>query len=241
MTARRVVSLVPSVTETLWALDAAPIAGTRFCEQPDLLAVGGTKDPDVAAIIALAPDAVVMNDEENRREDCEALRAAGLEVVDVSPRTLADVGEVVVRLARLTGRAVPAPFGDWPGWLAAHVTSSPTRSAVTMVWRRPWMALGADTYGASLLAAVGYATPAFADPHGTVAPRYPEVTLDAVCAREPEAVLLPSEPYPFAQRHRPEVVAAVPRAVVALVDGQDLFWWGIRTPEALTRLAARLE
>ena len=74
----RVVSLVPSVTETLLAWGVEPVAVTRFCEQPALRAVGGTKDPDIGAIVALAPDLVVVNDEENRREDAEALGAAGL-------------------------------------------------------------------------------------------------------------------------------------------------------------------
>src|SRR5262245_35700425 len=73
----RVVSLVPSVTETLLDWGIRPVAVTRFCEQPGFPTVGGTKDPDVAAIVALEPDLVVVNDEENRREDADALAAAG--------------------------------------------------------------------------------------------------------------------------------------------------------------------
>ena len=73
----RVVSLVPSVTETLLAWGVDVIACTRFCEQPELLHVGGTKDPDIAAIVALAPDLVVVDREENRREDAEALDGRG--------------------------------------------------------------------------------------------------------------------------------------------------------------------
>lgn len=237
MTGPRVVSLVPSVTETLLALGHAPVACTRFCEQPGIPAVGGTKDPDVAAIVALAPDVVVMNDEENRREDFTALRAAGVEVVDVSPRSLDDVGDAVRRLAETIGSAVPAPFDAWPEWCDAHRWVGPVGRAVTLVWRRPWMALGRDTYGASVLDAIGFATPVL-DP-GEVA-RYPVVTLARVRAREPDVVLLPSEPYPFAERHVAEVADAVPGAAVVLVDGQDLFWWGFRTPAAVTRLAGRL-
>src|SRR5262249_3923363 len=94
----RVVSLVPSATETLRALGVDPIACTRFCEQPDLPAVGGTKNPDVEAIVALAPDLVVVNDEENRVEDADALVAAGLRVHSMSPRSVADVGPAVVAL-----------------------------------------------------------------------------------------------------------------------------------------------
>jgi ABC-type Fe3+-hydroxamate transport system substrate-binding protein len=240
----RVVSLVPSATETLLALGLEPVACTRFCEQPTIPAVGGTKDPDVAAIVALAPDLVVMNDEENRREDHRVLRDAGLPVLDVSPRTVADVGDVVKRLARVAEVVVPAPFSVWTEWLAGHgadAANAPQpgcalRTAVTMVWRRPWMALGADTYGASLLAAAGIATAPGLAGDGA---RYPEVTLARVGVLAPDLVLLPSEPYPFADRHRPEVAAAVPGVAVELVDGRDLFWWGIRTPAALTRLVTR--
>ena len=90
----RVVSLVPSVTESLLAWDVVPIAVTRFCEHPELPHVGGTKDPDVDRIVSLAPDLVVVNDEENRKEDFDALEAAGLavhvvrvtRVEDVAPR-----------------------------------------------------------------------------------------------------------------------------------------------------------
>ena len=91
----RVVSLVPSASETLIALDVPPIACTRFCEQPDLPVVGGTKNPDLAAIVALAPDLVVVNDEENRWEDATALIDAGLAVHSMSPRSVHDVGAEV--------------------------------------------------------------------------------------------------------------------------------------------------
>ena len=109
----RVVSLVPSVTETLTALGCTPIACTRFCERPDLPSVGGTKNPDVAAIVALVPDVVVMNDEENRREDYDALRAAGIAVISVSPRAVLDVGPAVEVLAATAGTVVPPPFDAW--------------------------------------------------------------------------------------------------------------------------------
>ena len=91
----------------------------------------------------------------------------------------------------------------------------------------------ADTYGASVLALLGWETAVADSPD-----RYPETSLPELGALEPEVVLLPDEPYPFADRHVAEVDAAFPTARVALVDGQDLFWWGIRTPGALARLSA---
>ena len=220
----RVVSLVPSVTETLLAWDVEPVACTRFCEQPELRHVGGTKDPDVDAVVGLAPDVVVMNDDENRREDFDALVAAGLDVHVVRVCTVADVAPELARLAERLG----VPFERWslPDPLPVE------RRAFVPIWRRPWMTVNADTYGASVLAQLGVGT-VFAD-----APeRYPTVTLEEATARAPDVVLAPSEPYPFRERHVAELSTVAP---VVLVDGQDLFWWGARTPAALSRLAERL-
>jgi ABC-type Fe3+-hydroxamate transport system substrate-binding protein len=236
----RVVSLVPSVTETLLALGITPVACTRFCEQPGLVHVGGTKDPRLEEIAALAPDLVVVNDEENRIEDVEGLRELGLRLHEMSPRSVAGVGPAVAALAAVVSVRVPSPFGteEWRAWLAGverrRLVGAP-QPVFVAVWRRPWMTLSADTYGSSLLDLLGWQN-VFAGEDE----RYPEVTLDQVSARHPETVLLPSEPYPFRERHVAEISAALPDAKVALVDGQDLFWWGIRTPAAVERLAAAL-
>jgi ABC-type hemin transport system substrate-binding protein len=198
-----------------------PVACTRFCEQPDLPAIGGTKNPDVGAIVALAPDLVVVNDEENRIEDADALTAARLRVHSMSPRSVADVGPAVVALAAAVGADVPTPGGR--------------RGSAVLVWRRPWMTMNDDTYGSSLLELLEVEN-VFA----AASDRYPEVTLEEIAARRPDLVLLPGEPYPFKARHVGEVEAGVTEADVRLVDGRDLFWWGIRTPAALSRLRDRL-
>ncbi len=219
----RVVSLVPSVTETLLALGVTPIACTRFCDAPGVPTIGGTKNPDVDAIIALGPDLVVANDEENRFVDAARLRDAGVRLHDMSPRTVADVAPAVRALSNALG--VDAP--EWPA-----ESGAPARGGTFVAtWRRPWMTLNADTYGSSLLHTLGWEN-VFADAPA----RYPEVTLDEVAARAPDLVVLPDEPYRFTEHHVPEVQNAVPHARVALVDGRDLFWWGIRTPRAIERL-----
>jgi ABC-type Fe3+-hydroxamate transport system substrate-binding protein len=220
----RVVSLLPSVTETLRAWGVDPIACTRFCEQPDLPHVGGTKDPDVGAIVALRPDLVVVDEEENRREDADALAAAGLELLVTSVRSVADVEPTLARLAA----AVGAEPGSEPLPTVGGAAADGRGRAFVPIWRRPWMTINGDTYGSSLLAALGW-TNAFAD-HPD---RYP--TIDDLAAVEADRVLAPSEPFPFAERHRAELEAAV--APVTFVDGQDLFWWGVRTPAAMARLA----
>ena len=226
MSPPRVVSLVPSVTETLLAWGLTPVACTRFCEQPDLPHVGGTKNPDVDAIVALAPDLVVMCVEENRREDAGALAAAGLVTASLSVDSVQDVAPALQMLAGLVG-VDPA--------VVAVVDAGPAPAdaprAFVPIWKRPWMTLSGGTYGSSLLAAAGVAN-VFAD-----APdRYPTVTLDEARARHPDVVLAPSEPFPFGERHGPLLEEVAP---VALVDGQDLFWWGSRTPAALARLGAQ--
>lgn len=223
----RVVSLVPSVTETLVAWDVEVAACTRFCEQPGLLHVGGTKDPDVAAIVALRPDLVVVDREENRRDDAEALMVAGLALHVTHVASLADVGPMLTALAAAVGAPTPSTT-QWrpePVWASAFVP----------IWKRPWMTVNRNTYGASLLAAIGVRN--VFDDH---ADTYPTVEPAEVVARRPTAVLLPSEPYPFAERHVAEVAELFPGAVPVLVDGQDLFWWGVRTAGAVERLRAAL-
>jgi ABC-type hemin transport system substrate-binding protein len=232
----RVVSLVPSATETLYALGIEPTGITRFCDATGPAVVGGTKNPDLDAIVALAPDLVVVNDEENRIQDARALATAGLILHDMSPRAVADVGPEVRALAARVGVDPPTPFGvdDWDDWMASVLTPR-WWDAFVAVWRRPWMSLAVDTYGASLLDLLGVGN-IFSDSLD----RYPAVTLAEVAARAPNVVLLPSEPYEFGARHVREVEAAVPGVPVSLIDGRDLFWWGIRTPDAAARLQRAL-
>jgi ABC-type hemin transport system substrate-binding protein len=105
-------------------------------------------------------------------------------------------------------------------------------SAFVPIWRRPWMTIGPRTYGSSLLAAVGVR-----NVYGDASSPYPEVSLDAVAARSPDVVLAPSEPYAFSDAQLDELAAIAP---VERIDGQDLFWWGARTPAAIVRLGAHL-
>jgi ABC-type Fe3+-hydroxamate transport system substrate-binding protein len=201
-----------------------PIACTRFCERPDLEHVGGTKNPDIARIAELRPDLIVMDAEENRREDYDALADRGLTVCVLHIRSLVDVNssmdELAVRLG-LTWR--PIELGE----------PSPIRlRAFVPIWRHPWMALGSPTYGSSLLTQVGVEN--VYESEGA----YPAVELDEVRARHPDVVLAPSEPYPFSVRQLPELESVAP---TSFVDGKDLFWWGHRTRHALARFAKTIE
>ena len=219
----RVVSLVPSLSETLDSWGLRPVAVTRFCDLAGVTRVGGTKDPDLEAIVALAPDLVVLDEEENRREDYEALVERGLRVHATAVRDLEDVERELGALANVLGLAFNPPRLA-PRRALAH-------RVVVPIWRRPWIALGAPTYATSLLNHLGY---------GNVlvdAGPYPHLELAAMAQARPELVLAPSEPYPFSERHRAELETVAP---VRFVDGRDLFWWGVRTPAALTRLGEAL-
>jgi ABC-type Fe3+-hydroxamate transport system substrate-binding protein len=214
----RVVSLVPSVTETLSAWDRTPIACTRFCERDDLEHVGGTKDPNIARIVELKPDLVVMDAEENRLEDHDALVGHGLEVLALRVRSLEDVNRSMADLADSVNAT----------WESFEIddASPVTMSAFVPIWRRPWMALGAPTYGSSLLLHLGVRNVFDDGP-------YPQIELNEAVQRHPDVVLAPSEPYPFTTRQLPELQSVAP---TIFVDGKDLFWWGVRTRGALQRL-----
>lgn len=219
----QIVSLVPSVTETLCAWGVTPIACTRFCERPDLPHVGGTKDPDVARIVALEPDLVVLDAEENRREDHDRLLAEGVNLHVLHVRSLHDVTTGVAALADRIGVAWSMPRLPDPVETRAR--------AFIPIWRRPWMALGSPTYGSAVLAHLGVVN--VFDDDGP----YPTIDLADAAARGPDVVLAPSEPYPFTTRQLPELESV---AATVFLDGKDLFWWGARTPEALARLGDTL-
>lgn len=227
----RAVSLVPSLSETARAWGVDPIACSRYCEQDDLPNVGGTKNPEIDAIVALAPDLVMLDKVENRKEDADALSAAGLELFVTNVRTLADVGPDLDRMAAALG--LPSQISEWPDYAAIQSDPTPVIARCFVpIWRRPWMAIGPDTYGSTLLESLGLAN-VFTDQ----AVEYPEIELSDDLVQGADRVLAPSEPYEFTAEHLTELAEIAP---VTEVDGQDLFWWGVRTPAAIERLRTAL-
>ncbi len=232
---RRVVSLVPSLTETLASWGILPVGVTDWCvspELPDAVRVRGTKNPDVPLVCELAPDLVVADQEENRRVDVERLRAAGVPVYVTAPRSLAEVADSLERLGGVVGAASPARSLAVAIRDAIAIEPRVRRAVFCPVWRDPWIAVGTDTIAADLLHHGGFEVV-------TREPRYPRVTLEEVRALRPEVVLLPSEPYEFSPTDAAEFDGW--DVAVHLVDGQQLTWWGPRTPvavAALRRLAA---
>ena len=234
MAPERIVSLVPSLTELVWWLGCGEAlrGRTRFCEEPAgeievVSVIGGTKNPDVAAITAVAPDLVIANREENRREDVEALRAAGLNVLLTDPNSVEEALAMIVELGEVLGREEEAAGLVGEVRAAAGEGSGPEPALFVPIWRNPLMGLAGDTYGDSVLRAAG-ATNVLGERS-----RYPEVTLEEVAALGPDAILLPDEPYRFTGRHVPEFAEVAPTAVV---DGKLLWWYGPRMPGAIREL-----
>ena len=216
----RIVSLVPSVTETLSAWNATPIACTKYCERPDLPHIGGTKNPDVDEIISLAPDLVVVDVQENRLEDFTTLKNAGLNVLALDVVSLETMKSDLGRLAEaLKLRIEPQQLPE---------VAPLSLRAFVPIWRRPWMSIGAHTFGSQLLHTIGVTNIFEHSPS-----EYPEVDLAAVRDLSPDLVIVPSEPYEFDDDHLIELNDIAP---CVRVDGRDLFWWGVRTPAAMQRL-----
>ena len=234
--ARRVVSLVPSLTESVAVTRPDALAGaTIWCTHPadlDVPRVRGTKNPDLAAIADLKPDLVLANQEENRRVDVERLRAAGIPVWVTVIRTL---DEAIASLRRMFGTAL-----GWtqPPWLAEaervwrEPAPGPRLTAAIPVWRDPWMVVGSATFTGDVAARLGLDN-VYGDDPG----RYPKVDLADITARRPDVIVLPDEPYAFSAGDGPEMFPGRP---VALVEGRSLTWYGPSLVTARSLLAAQL-
>jgi ABC-type Fe3+-hydroxamate transport system substrate-binding protein len=220
--AGRVVSLVPSLTEAIASVRPEALVGaTDWCTHPaglDVARVRGTKNPDVRAIIALAPDLVVANQEENRELDVRRLADAGVPVWVTRIRTL---DEAFTSIERLFDEALGWPVPDWLAQARSRWTAPPApggpRVAVA-IWRDPWMVVGGDTFTGDLLTRLG-CVHAFADSGD----RYPTVAVEELDSMGLDLVLLPDEPYVFTADDGPEALATTP---TTLVSGRLLTWYG---------------
>lgn len=250
-----VVSLVPSVTESLFELGMGRrvIGVTDYCTRPQdsvryLTRVGGTKTPDITRIIDLKPDLVIANHEENRRKDVEAMVEAGLEVWVTYPRTVAETFNLLWQIMSVLEapehservRHIERMY-DWVwGATQAKIDTGTLPTVFAPVWLDPLMTFSADTYMHDLLYVCG-ARGVFSDRDE----RYPRVTFEDVESLQPDIVLLPSEPYAFDEEHVSQfAVLDIPAARhgrIHLIDGALLTWHGTRIAHAFNELPALLE
>lgn len=256
---RSVVSLVPSITETLFALGVADrlVGRTVYCvsPQPDVRAiatVGGTKNPDLKKILELKPELVLANKEENRREDILHLREQGLTVHVCEPTTVeeglayvATVGRIFEveqaadAIVRAGVREVVAARDraqqlEQANRLRVNPRDHTRPRVVALIWREPWMAAGGGTYIGDMIETLGGAHLLHATQD-----RYPKVSMEEVIKLKPDILLFPDEPFHFKQPHLDEwraLLPDLPAERFRLCSGADLCWFGARIPDALKRL-----
>lgn len=227
-TVRRIVSLVPSLTESVAAtVPGALVGATDWCSHPadlDVVRVRGTKNPDLDAIRRLEPDVVLANAEENRPPDIEALRGSGVPVWVTRIETVQEAFASLERMFAVACRTEP------PAWLArareawSAPCDGPRRTAIVPIWRRPWMVVGRDTFTGDVLRRLGVDNLYAGHPE-----RYPRIPLAELAGRRPDLVVLPDEPYAFSAGDGPE---SFPGSTCALVSGRLLTWYGPSLVEA---------
>lgn len=220
--ARRVVSLVPSLTEAIaHTRPEALVGATDWCTHPadlDVPRVRGTKNPNLAAIAELAPDLVIANQEENRELDVRRLRDQGIEVWVTVTESVPGALDAMERMF------AEALGWERPDWLvqARELWSAPavpeTVRAAIPIWRDPWMVVGSNTFTGDLLRRLGVAN-VFAES----ADRYPHTTITEITAAAPDVIVLPDEPYEFTADDGPE---AFPGILSRLVEGRLITWYG---------------
>lgn len=247
MAPERIVSLVPSLTEALFAFGAGTrvVGRTRYCLWPPravgkVPVVGGTRKVDVARLLELDPDLVVAVKEENSRQNVEKIQASGVPVLVGAPESVEGALWLLRELARVveaprTG-AVLGPIERVYGRLRERRVEA--RRVFVPIWKNPYMSVGSDTYAHDVLETCGGENVC----GGST--RYPVFTLEEVEEAQPEVVLLPDEPYPFSAEDLEEFYALdIPAAHsdhIYLVDGKLLTWYGPRMASSLTQLAALL-
>ena len=251
----RIVSLVPSITEALFAFGVGErvVGRTRYCTQPPggvgrVAKVGGTKKVNVGRVLDLGPDLVIAVREENTREDIEALADAGVPIFVGAPETVEDGVDMLRELAGRVGaleaaaRAVLGPIERvYERLRPTELGAEPerVRRVFVPIWKGPYMSVGSDTYVHDVLRLCG------GENISGGSTRYPVVGLQEVEELKPEVVLLPDEPYPFSAADLAEFYALdIPAARedrIHLVDGKCLTWYGPRMASSLTQLSALLK
>ncbi len=245
--ARRVVSLVPSLTETLFALGRgdALVGVTRYCTEPagaveGIERVGGTKNPDCERIGVLQPDLVLVNAEENRRTDFEALEAAGLTLFVSFPRRARDVVGLMEKLGALAGSdAAARRLAEEAATVLDQLEGDGAverRRVFCPIWKNPWMSFNGDTYADDMLRLVGGQNLCGDRPQ-----RYCSVTLEDVAPADPQVILLPDEPSVFTEKDLPALAplheaSACRSGRVHFIDGKALSGYGPRTASAVLYL-----
>ncbi len=226
---KRIISLVPSLTELLFdlGLEQHIVGRTRFCIHPEdsvnaVPICGGTKNPNIEKILSLKPDLIIANKEENRKADVEALRdevevlVSDIDTVEQAMEFVQQLGEKLE--VETSSRALTTE-------IQKALDQRPTTgslNAAYFIWKDPWMTIGNDTYIHDVLSHYGIRN-VFEDQK-----RYPITSIDELIELSPELILLSSEPFPFKEKHILELQSHLPKSRIMLVDGEWFSWYGSR-------------
>ena len=226
---QRIISLVPSQTELLYdlGLDEKVIGITKFCVHPNewfrtKTRIGGTKDLSIEKIVALQPDLIIANKEENVKEQVETL-AEQFPVWVTDVNTVVEAYDMIEGIGQITGTIEKANEiinrCQQNLQLNNHDTLIP---ACYLIWRNPYMTVGGDTFINDMMRYAGFQNIYSSQK------RYPEITIEQLKKDNCQHLLLSSEPYPFKQEHVDELQAFLPDTKILLVDGEGFSWYGSR-------------
>ncbi len=232
--AKRIVCLVPSITELLWSLDLQQelVGRTKFCVLPKILKtsvpqVGGTKQVHLDKIKDLEPDFIICNKEENTEEIVDSLASvAPIYVSNI--QTIHSALEMISDIGRLTDRV---PLAEQlinqieERRVAWHATDKAARSCLYLIWKKPYMTIGVDTFIHQMLQEMNFSSALYDF-------RYPEINIDQIRQLNPDYLLLSSEPFPFKQKDIDELHQQLPNIPAILVDGTYFSWYGNRILDA---------
>lgn len=238
MSYQRIISLVPSLTELFidLGLKDCLVGRTRFCIHPSnqvdtIPIIGGTKNPNIEKILALEPDLIISNKEENSKEDVEELQkhvevvVTEIDSIQQGLQWIHELGEKLgikeetEDLIKSITKLIPSPSDFKP------------IDTAYFIWREPWMSIGSDTYINDVMKHFGLNN-IFGNRN-----RYPVTTLKELTIKQPDIILLSSEPFPFKEKHILEVQAACPDSKIFLVDGEWFSWYGSRMFPAFVELS----
>lgn len=227
---KKIISLVPSITENLIQFGTRPVARTSFCIEPknivkEIPVIGGTKTPRISKIISMKPDLVIANQEENIREHVEEIEASRIPVWITFPKRVEDVVLLMKEIMSITDD--PYTASNWVEKTKEIIKQEHPKKlkAVTLIWKDPWMAVGQDTYPSHLLSFCGIENP--------IEGRYPPVTMEQIINYKPDLIILPTEPYEFVDGDLKDWQKIAP---AILFNGEDLLWSGTRLIHAVEKL-----
>jgi ABC-type Fe3+-hydroxamate transport system substrate-binding protein len=238
LSAKRIVSLVPSITELLvdLGLETAIVGVTKFCVHPKHLRknttiIGGTKNLRLEVIRQLEPDLIFANKEENVREQVEALAAefkvytSDISNFDEALSMIKTVGSLTDRLPE--AEALITQINQAKSrFEAVKPNNSKHYRTLYLIWQKPWMSVGGDTYISNMMQIAGFENVC------RDRQRYPELSDAVIQSLAPEVILLSSEPFPFTEKHISGLQKLLPEAAILLADGEMFSWYGSRLLQA---------